>query len=61
MKFLDAARGLVRPYLAYAFGTALIAAAFVAGPEKAFELLREPALLVIGFYVGSRSQAEATK
>lgn len=56
---IEFARSFVRPYLAYAFGTALIAAAFLAGPDKAFELMKEPALLVIGFYVGSRASSES--
>lgn len=55
---IEGARALVRPYLAYIFGTALVVAAFVAGPSKAFDLLKEPALLVIGYYIGSRSAAE---
>jgi hypothetical protein len=54
---IEAARALVRPYLAYAFGTALIGAAFI-GPD-AFDRLKEPALLVVGYYIGSRSNSEA--
>lgn len=54
---IETARALVRPYLAYAFGTALIAAAFF-GPE-AFDRLKEPALLVVGYYIGSRANTEA--
>lgn len=54
---IETVRALVRPYLAYAFGTALIAAAFF-GPD-AFERMKEPSLLIVGYYFGSRTNTEA--
>ena len=54
---IEAARALARPYLVYLFGAALVGAAFIDG--GAFDRLKEPALLVIGYYVGSRTQVES--
>ena len=53
---VEGARSLARPYLVYLFGAALVAAAFV--DAGAFDRLKEPALLVIGYYVGARTSSE---
>ena len=53
---IEGARALARPYLVYLFGAALVAAAFV--DTGAFERLKDPALMVISYYVGSRTSSE---
>ena len=54
---IEGARSLAHPYLVYLFGAALVAAAFA--DAGAFDRLKEPALMVIGYYIGSRTNTES--
>ena len=53
---IEGARSLARPYLVYLFGAALVAAAFV--DAGAYDRLKEPALAIVFWYFGTRSNAE---
>ena len=53
---VEGARSLARPYLVYLFGAALVAAAFA--DAGAFERLKEPGLMVVSYYIGSRTSSE---
>lgn len=54
---IEGARALARPYLVYLFGAALVGAAFV--DAGAFDRLKEPGLMVVSYYIGSRTNAES--